>query len=343
MSQGRHDQTQRNSRLSTGIKIPACAVVSSLIVFSLLITNLEVGCSSTTIAPSQTREVNTAVNTEEATGQYEDYYLGLVKSPTALGGRGCYDDKGQFIVLINNRNATNPSYSELVNFLQSDKTDEFPYQLSLVANRFYYGQAEDNINLAHIKEIIDGTAQPTEPGVCADFAERLHNEAEMSGIKCGYVVIDNLNHALNVFDTTDKGLVFVDDTGEDYRFAAPIPPSFNNSTTIVFGETDTQDKLAYLEKGEPYGLIDIDSASYFGTDYAGYRKWCTTKSEFDTLYRRYDDIYYGVIAVPNADGQLRQIIAQEKSLANKLGGFRGTLGVVDSYYITWDGNWRNQR
>jgi hypothetical protein len=49
--------------------------------------------------------------------------------------------------------------------------------------------------------------------VCVDYATELHNLSEKSGIRCG--VVDVLykhgdGHALNVFQTTDKGLIFVD-------------------------------------------------------------------------------------------------------------------------------------
>jgi hypothetical protein len=83
-----------------------------------------------------------------------------------------------------------------------------------------------------IKEIIDGNLQPGAPKVCADFAERLHNNAEMAGIRCGYVSLDmtgytdpsnmgiapDSGHACNVFEATDRGLIYIDCTGisDDY-------------------------------------------------------------------------------------------------------------------------------
>jgi len=97
---------------------------------------------------------------------------------------------GHHITLKNNPNAVNTSFTELKSFLQKDTTDQIPYD---------YGKF-----------------------VCADFAERLHNNAELAGIKAGFVSI-NLGpcsyyptgggHALNMFQTTDKGLVYIDCTG----------------------------------------------------------------------------------------------------------------------------------
>lgn len=296
---------------------------------------------SATPTPSSTVSPTVLDKIDPKTGQYKNYYLGLVKNPEVEGGSGCYDIGDDFIILINNKNAKNPTYSELVNFLQSDKTDEFSYQLSFLTNQFYYGQAEDNVDLGHIKEIIDGTTQPSAPRVCADFAERLHNEAETAGIKCGYVVVDNLSHALNVFETTDRGLVYIDDTGKPndlQSFTIALPNS------ITFGEPISWDKVAYIENGKTYGIISLECALYFGLDYSGYEKWLDTKKDLDNLDTEYDRLAGGRILVPeDTYNQLQNILTQEKALASKLGGFWDSLGTVTSYYITWDGNWRNRK
>jgi hypothetical protein len=185
-------------------------------------TTQTVGSIVKTPTPSKT----TGIDPE--TGTYKNYYLGLVDtSGGVITGEDCY---GAFIVLINNKDAHDPTYSELVNFLKSDTTDKFPYQMSISSLGFYYGKAEDQIDLRHIQDIIDGISQPKNPKICADFAERLHNNAEMAGIRCGYVSLDSPNHALNVFQTTDKGLLFIDDTGNLY-----YGPS-NCDKTVVLDE-----------------------------------------------------------------------------------------------------------
>ncbi|MFC1900360.1 hypothetical protein ACFLYN_02085 [Chloroflexota bacterium] len=158
-------------------------------------------------------------------GEYKNYYFGLVRtSDGVLNGNNCY---GEFITLLNNQEAKNPTYSELLAFLKSDKTDEFPYRYTPFVLGFYYGEAEDKIDIERIKNIIDGVVDPENPKVCADFAERLHNNAELAGIRCGYVSLDITNysdpnglgiesdagHACNVFETTDRGLVYIDCTG----------------------------------------------------------------------------------------------------------------------------------
>jgi hypothetical protein len=92
---------------------------------------------------------------------------------------------GHRIQLTNCKGARNPTYSELVKFLDYDKTEQIQYR----KHKF----------------------------VCADFAHLLHNHAEKYGIRAGWVSIDFVHdaggHACNVFKTIDRGLVFVDCTG----------------------------------------------------------------------------------------------------------------------------------
>lgn len=101
--------------------------------------------------------------------------------------------KGDIKYLDNNCNAKDVSYSELVSFILKDNTDKMRYDYSSF--------------------------------VCADYAEMLHNNAEKAGIKCAYVSITTRcvtrdgtifgggGHALNVFNTTDRGLIYIDCTG----------------------------------------------------------------------------------------------------------------------------------
>jgi len=189
--------------------------------------------SDTTPPPSD--EINSH------TGKYQDYHLGLVDTPEGyLSGNGCYDDTGDFIVLINNENAANPSYSQLVSFLQQDNTDQFPYIYTISLPGMYYGTAESLVNLEHIQNIIDETAQPSNPHVCADFAERLHNNAELAGIRCAYVSITldgNTGHACDAFQTTDRGLVYIDVTG--WPTNQPHPDRAVSTVSIIVGQSYT--------------------------------------------------------------------------------------------------------
>jgi len=80
----------------------------------------------------------------------------------------------------------NPTWSELEEFLRLDDTDTLPY----VENSFD----------------------------CSGFAITLRDRAWRYGMRCAYVEIgfgDVAGHAFNVFETTDKGLIYVDVTGAD--------------------------------------------------------------------------------------------------------------------------------
>ena len=223
----------------------------------------------TTIA--QPTSIPTATLTTSITGAYKNYYLGLVKSPEGvINGSNCY---GEFIVLINNKEAKNPTYSELLDFLRSDKTDDFPYQYTISIGGFYFGEAEDKIDLDRIWDIIDGKIQPDLPRICADFAERLHNNAEIAGIRAGYVSLDMIGysdpaslglpsvsgHACNIFETTDRGLVYIDDTG----FIGSIGPTYKDTTVeIEIGKEYNPDFLFpsggwYIPDGEMGVVTDL--------------------------------------------------------------------------------------
>ena len=205
--------------------------------------------SSSDTTPSSSNKINSH------TGKYKHYYLGLVNTLEGyLSGNGCYDDTGDFIVLINNENAANPSYSQLVSFLRQDNTDEFPYMYTISPPGMYYGTAESHVDLEHIQSIIDGTAQPSGPHVCADFAERLHNNAELAGIRCAYVSItlvgypdpynygisSSTGHACNAFQTTDRGLIYIDCTGISDSYGP------DNNDTIVDVQVGEQYNPEYL-------------------------------------------------------------------------------------------------
>jgi len=162
-------------------------------------------------------------------GTQYHYYLGLVKTSEGVVA----NSYGEFVVLINNEDAKNPSYSQLLKFLKSDKTDRYPYQFSIELMIPYFGSAEDHVDLDLIQKIIDGIEQPDPPKICADFATLLHNNAEKAGIRCAYVSIElgKDGHALNAFNTTDRGMVYIDDTG----ISRPGPSNCDKIVNVSIG------------------------------------------------------------------------------------------------------------
>jgi multidrug efflux pump subunit AcrA (membrane-fusion protein) len=88
------------------------------------------------------------------------------------------------LALIDNSNATDCTWEELVDFLREDDTDKNIYI--------------DNVYM------------------CGSYAQDLHNNAEAAGIRAAFVAIhfyEGSPHALNAFKTLDKGLVYIDVTG----------------------------------------------------------------------------------------------------------------------------------
>ena len=100
--------------------------------------------------------------------------------------------------LIDNWQAKGVSSEALMAFLEQDKTNEHD-----VAG---YNAPADRT----LEELVNSGY------MCANFAVGLHNNAEKSGIRCAIAVNPEIAHAFNAFNTTDKGLVYVDaSTGMD--------------------------------------------------------------------------------------------------------------------------------
>ncbi len=124
---------------------------------------------------------------------------------------------GEPIELINNPEATDPTYQELIDFLKMDRTDEYSYVFGPPKNAY----------------------------VCADFAEDVHNNAEAAGIRAAWVGIDlegdSAGHAINAFQTTDIGMVYIDCTGKGLWVE-------------VDSSRSSWDRRAYIEIGKPYAV-----------------------------------------------------------------------------------------
>ncbi len=100
----------------------------------------------------------------------------------------------QPIELQNNAAAMDVSWEYLQQFLLEDDTDRIPY--------------------------VEGAFD------CSEFAETLHNNAEKAGIRAAYVCLNFADaasgHAMNAFQTTDAGLVYIDCTGQPVAHSCPL-------------------------------------------------------------------------------------------------------------------------
>ena len=147
---------------------------------------------------------------------------------------------GQQVSLRNNYQARDPSWARLLEFLETDKTDEAGYSE-------YYD--------------------------CGWFAEDLHNNAERAGIRAAWVALDftyGESHAINAFATTDEGLVFIDCTGVELSLSHYAMkrvdiyiPGIGWFPTFEPPEQRSYDSRAYVRIGKEFGYVYLDELPYF--------------------------------------------------------------------------------
>ncbi|MDH5695784.1 MAG: hypothetical protein OEZ00_04160 [Dehalococcoidia bacterium] len=238
------------------------------------------------------------------------------------------------IELINNPNATDPTYAELVAFIKKDSTDEHRYADSVDV---YIGAAEV-------------------PYVCSDFAEDVHNNAETAGIRTAWVSIDfegnDEGHALNAFETTDRGLVYIDCTGR--RFSSELKNlrvvETEEGFSFVSDSPTSWDAIAYIEVGKEYGLIPIAKAelllySFYEEYKQKWQEYEKLVSEYNAEIMQYNEEISGKIYIEGSP-ELARIEAWEARLKEKaevideLGEELGDycvepLGIVKDMYIHW--------
>ncbi|MFC2033811.1 hypothetical protein ACFLTT_00185 [Chloroflexota bacterium] len=206
-------------------------------------------------SPSQTTAVD-KTTTENPRYVYEDGFI-------------CIGADGEPIELINNPNATDPTYAELITFLQEDTTDSNVY-----------------------KEGVELGGRDILGYVCADYAEDVHNNAEAQRIKAAWVSIDFVGeeegHAINAFQTTDNGLVYIDCTGntlaEKITFQLEEPFSQLPNRVIT-----SWDNIAYVEIGKEYGTIGIEYAH--STSYSFYNNYKEKWAQLNRLIDEYNHTY----------------------------------------------------
>jgi len=221
---------------------------------------------------------------------------------------------GVQVVLVNNLNASDPTYNDLVRFLKADSTSSMKYVY---------------------------------PGwTCADFARQLHDNAEAQGIKAAFVAVEfynssidysiydsgsgsydyplttpDMGHGFNLFNTTDRGPVYVDSSG--------------------IYESSTGDRIVYVAEGREFNEIDLDYAN--GTDYtfySGYRQKYIDYVYDLKEYNRLASAYNQGITPVGMD--LKQAALQLKTKSDDLaikkaamGPFYYPSGVVKTIDVYW--------
>jgi hypothetical protein len=222
---------------------------------------------------------------------------------------------GEQVNLVNNPDSRDVSFAELKSFILSDDTDDGVY--------------------------IEGVQ------MCGEFAETLHNNAERNGINAAFVAIhfenEEVGHALNAFNTTDLGLVYIDSTGRGIEETALDDWPSGEQYECEY------DSIAYIEKGNEYGVVSIDKAKSLHYDfYVEYSrdsaKLNNMMDEYNSEVKAYNDALGGrkKLAEPEysefmawAD-ELEEMKAELEEMFDRIGYcWAEPLGIVTTVDIYW--------
>jgi hypothetical protein len=247
----------------------------------------------------------------------------LLQNPDYIYENGAIlvDGADQPIHLINNPAAVDVSFQDVLALIRLDTTDLLEY-------------------------VERGNPEGIRPFVCSDFAEAVHNHAEAAGIRAGYVSIDwaegSIGHAIDAFETTDRGLVFFDCTGKSVFSEVE-----RSDSKIAVGSWD---KVAYLEVGKKYGAIGLAYAG--ATDYAFFEQYDQQWARFRQLLAEYNEevklynqaiqgkvLHRGSLEFERIKVWEDELIALENQLDEmtlEIGDSRfRPLGIVSNYEIHW--------
>ena len=236
------------------------------------------------------------------------------------------DMTGQNIVINNHRGAVDPSFKALMEFLSEDPTENKDYVYPVYT--------------------------------CGDFASHLHDEAEKQGIKCGVVgvklnttlkedmqgILNNKSnypppyssydtcrgHAFNAFNTTDRGMVYVDSTG----------------ITVEEKEMGNRpyDMIVYAKTGEELGELRVDQAesldySYFKVKEGKYLRYLNAVDKYNCAAELLNwEIRANNIDSSTAMNKKRELETMKLSLEQFEESrwiIVGQMGIVDYIQIFW--------
>ncbi|MBP1708095.1 MAG: hypothetical protein H6Q39_1819, partial [Chloroflexi bacterium] len=216
------------------------------------------------------------------------------------------DGSDQPIEVINNPGAADVSYAQLLQFIREDPTDQ-------------------------IKYVSRGADTGEKAFVCSDFAEAVHNYAESAGIRAGYASIDwedgQIGHAIDAFETTDQGLVYIDCTGKSL---------YSQIEDSEDGAAGSWDKVAYVETGKKYGVIGLDYArsplySYFVEYDLKWQKFREELAAYNADVKRYNQEIAGktfrkgspeLARIENWEARLKEQEQELNALSAEIGSSR---------------------
>jgi len=319
------------------VNIPVGKIIISLLVVVAIIVGIGLYQANQGVTPAPTPPSTPEPETPSETSADTSGHV-YTDGAVECGG------DGEPIVLVNNLNATDPTYAELVAFIVRDTTNTNDY----------------------IKGGPDGY-------VCADFAEVVHNNAEAAGIRAAWVTLifegDDEGHALNAFETTNKGLVYIDCTGKLKKTwisfgegSGSYLPELHLTplTQLLYGKPipdsaklTAWDTVAYIEAGKEYGKVGINEAKSLEYNfYLEYKqKWQNYEDMLEDYNReveRYNQEISGKVYVEGSselarieaweaelDRQEQVLDRLEKELGYYFYESQDTSGIVKDLHINW--------
>ena len=200
----------------------------------------------------------------------------------------------------------NPTWLELKEFLRQDDTDELPY--------------------------IEGNFD------CTGFAVTLRDRAYRCGIRCAFVEVgfsEGSGHALNAFETTDKGLIYVDNTKADQIAYVEINQLYG---TVYLGGVKSEYITCSGSPAEFYGLLNYGThSSLFSYDYyLDYKRRREFYEESVEAYNKAVD-EYNKGSTKWSYSQLTTWLDNLEALEEDLGSvFYEPAAVVESVEVYWN-------
>ena len=168
-------------------------------------------------APSVSPDEYRALQAELDGAQHEISEMAEDLAQLETDYQGLQDD---YASLQDNCQSSQTSYQKLLERLEQSALVDIPWP-----ELKEFLEQDDTDRLTYIESSFD----------CSGFAITLRDSAARCGIRCAYVEIEffvESGHALNAFETTDRGLVYVDSTEAD--------------------------QIAYVKLNEPYGRVSLD-------------------------------------------------------------------------------------
>lgn len=192
----------------------------------------------------------------------------------------------RYTALTTSSELRNPTWEELKEFLQRDKTD-----------RGIYRSGEYD---------------------CTGFALALRDNARKEGIRAAFVEIgfyEGGGHAVNTFQTSDKGPVYIDCTGKK--------------------ESGNYDTVGYVKIGKVYGQIDLSAAKCFTYDcYLAHRQDVERQRDELKEYNRAVSEYNAGLKT-YSQSQLEAWLERINEMEDKLGTLWEPMRTVQVVEIYW--------